>query len=259
MPGSTGDGIDLSEIRELEERLSKFRIDTSPDMTIRGNAWQGFALNTYTCDEIPESQGGGGHGPPIPTGACCYGTTCNVVSGVYCAITGGTYHGDGSPCSPNPCAEPSTSRCCLPDQSCVDETESDCADAGGLFIPGTSCDDSACTCCEIVGAFGPACDTGDFPDVCKAGPETCDGCAGETIPCDSLWLTRNEYCITCPGGGLVLCQTAVWNPITCELTITDISHDGCATCDGTTQSVENQYIPCSSLMGAFDDPFFQNN
>ncbi len=258
MPGSTGDGIDLSEIRELEERLSKFRIETSPDMTIRGNAWQGFALNTYTCDEIPESQGGGGHGPPIPTGACCYGTTCNVVSGVYCAITGGTYHGDGSPCSPNPCAEPSTSRCCLPDQSCADLTEADCTTAGGTSIPGTSCDDSACTCCTILSAFTPPCSDDDGN--CWTG-QACEGsevpCTGEIVPCDSLWLTFTQYCAdTCSQ-----CAEAHYDPLTCELSGSgDCSEPSpCGIGAGTSNTVSNPYIPCSSLMGVFDDPFFQNN
>ncbi|MBK8915578.1 MAG: lamin tail domain-containing protein [Phycisphaerales bacterium] len=41
--------------------------------------------------------------PPDPTGACCNGRTCSVVTAAVCSTGGGTYQGNGSTCSPNPC------------------------------------------------------------------------------------------------------------------------------------------------------------
>ncbi|MFH1416930.1 MAG: hypothetical protein ABII12_01400, partial [Planctomycetota bacterium] len=41
---------------------------------------------------------------PPPTGACCFGDgSCSVDSAGECIAAGGTYQGDGTGCSPNPC------------------------------------------------------------------------------------------------------------------------------------------------------------
>jgi spore coat protein A len=43
--------------------------------------------------------------PPPPTGACCLSDgTCADLSAAACATAGGTYQGDGTPCSPSPCS-----------------------------------------------------------------------------------------------------------------------------------------------------------
>jgi hypothetical protein len=43
--------------------------------------------------------------PPItdPTGACCFGTSCSILTAAACSLLGGVYQGDGTLCSPNPC------------------------------------------------------------------------------------------------------------------------------------------------------------
>jgi spore coat protein A len=38
-----------------------------------------------------------------PTGACCYSGTCGVMTAAQCASLSGTYRGDGSSCTPDPC------------------------------------------------------------------------------------------------------------------------------------------------------------
>jgi spore coat protein A len=38
------------------------------------------------------------------TGACCYGDTCEVLTPTACATLSGTYQGDGTICTPDPCA-----------------------------------------------------------------------------------------------------------------------------------------------------------
>jgi spore coat protein A len=79
--------------------------------------------------------------PAVPTGACCaVEGTCTVIeSGTSCD---GTYQGDGSDCTPNPCPQP-TGACCLPDATATCElvTEAECTGAyRGDF---SACDDQA--------------------------------------------------------------------------------------------------------------------
>jgi len=47
---------------------------------------------------------GDGSLTPPPTGACCVDTTCSVLTPSACATAGGTYKGDGTTCTPSPCA-----------------------------------------------------------------------------------------------------------------------------------------------------------
>ena len=46
--------------------------------------------------------------PPGGTGACCYAGTCGVMTAAACASLSGTYQGDGTVCTPNPCPPPGT-------------------------------------------------------------------------------------------------------------------------------------------------------
>lgn len=68
---------------------------------------------TYTWDV--EIQGAG-------TGACCVGTVCSIKAQADCT---GTYKGDGTTCSPNPCV---SGGCSKPDCNCTDKTT--CETAG---------------------------------------------------------------------------------------------------------------------------------
>ncbi len=117
-----------------------------------------------------------------------------------------------------------------------------------LVAVDTACCCGQCTSCAGDTIFHFGCDTGDFPDVCRTGPEQCDDpiCQGDTIPCDSLWLTLNEYCIDCPGSALELCSIARVDPVTCEHTVECISRDCCASCPSgsTTQMVTDRVFPC---------------
>ncbi len=90
MPAGTGQSEpDIAQIRQLEERLDNLRIEVSDDLTIRGNAWQGYALNVPEC-------------PGDVLGACCVGSECHVVTEQQCLAIGGTF--SLGTCSPNPCA-----------------------------------------------------------------------------------------------------------------------------------------------------------
>lgn len=135
--GESGTDLDLSKIRELEERLDNFRIQVDGGMTIRGSAWQGYALNSKTCEEL------GFGGTPTPgTGACCLPDgTCEEVTPGQCLLDGGTFIG-GS-CTPNPC--PATTGACCVGTDCTIETETDCTDMGGIYQgDGTDCDPNPC-------------------------------------------------------------------------------------------------------------------
>lgn len=79
------------------------------------------------------------------TGACCTGADCQELTAAECATAGGTYQGDGTVCTPNPCAVP-TGACCLTDGNCTTHTATECAAAGGAYQgDGTSCTPNPCS------------------------------------------------------------------------------------------------------------------
>ena len=45
------------------------------------------------------------YGPCTPPGACCNGTTCEVMYQSDCVAAGGVFKGEGTGCTPNPCVE----------------------------------------------------------------------------------------------------------------------------------------------------------
>ncbi len=116
MPAGTGQSEpNVTQIRKLEERLDNFRIQVSDDLTIRGNAWQGYALNVPEC-------------PGDVLGACCVGSECHVVTAQQCAAIGGTFF--GGPCDPSPCETPA-----CPTSITFNGIEFCCAcDGGGGFL-----------------------------------------------------------------------------------------------------------------------------
>lgn len=77
-----------------------------------------------------------------PTGACCYSSASGSS---YCLVTTasacfgqGTYKGDGTTCSPDPCPEP-TGACCY-GSYCIVKTAALCTSTGGVYKGnGTSC------------------------------------------------------------------------------------------------------------------------
>jgi FtsP/CotA-like multicopper oxidase with cupredoxin domain len=80
-----------------------------------------------------------------PTGACCHEDgTCEELTAADCAAASGTYHGDGSVCSTNPCQTP-TGACCHADGTCTAETAAQCTTNNGTYQgDGTSCTPNPC-------------------------------------------------------------------------------------------------------------------
>jgi hypothetical protein len=73
-------------------------------------------------------------GPPPQTGACCFiDGSCQVTTASGCASQGGTYQGDGVPCTPNPCPPPPTGACCFGTGACLEITATLCLSNGGTF------------------------------------------------------------------------------------------------------------------------------
>ncbi len=205
MPAATEQSEpDVTEIRELEERLDNFRIQVADDLTIRGNAWQGYALNVPICG-----------GPPSGVIACCFEDgSCQLLSPEQCVSSGGTI--TGGSCDPNPCGGV-TGGCCT-DGVCSILSESDCTDGGGNYLgDDTTCDDVDCSVgaccfdseCEIFSEF----DCNDIGGVYQGDGETCfpNPCPG-ACPCgflnpdDGLYYLTKTYTNTagaanCPEDG----------------------------------------------------------
>ncbi len=103
---------------------------------------------------------------PIP-GACCLPgqTNCTLLTRVECDAAGGVFHGEGVPCSPNPCIQ-LTGACCI-NGNCQVLSRARCADAGGLYQgDGTTCTPGRCGPCAACGPgphwiHNPPCPAGE--------------------------------------------------------------------------------------------------
>ncbi len=80
------------------------------------------------------------------SGACCMSdNTCQELTPTQCSSAGGTYHGDGTVCTPNPCLAP-TGACCHSDGTCTTETEAQCTSSNNTYQgDGTSCSPNPCS------------------------------------------------------------------------------------------------------------------
>jgi hypothetical protein len=76
----------------------------------------------------------------VINGACCFGAACVLATSNECALDEGTYFGDGTTCSPSPCVPPMGS-CCVPDGSCAVTAQASCA---GVWSVGGVCEPNAC-------------------------------------------------------------------------------------------------------------------
>jgi hypothetical protein len=140
--------------------------------------------------------------PPI-TGACCHGAVCTIETAASCTGSGGTYQGDGTTCSPNPCGAPPSGACCHLDGSCTIETAAGCD--GTYQGDGTTCD--GCTCCGGYSAF--------------------DGSGGKyrryDISVSGTWTrTENNTCgplLDVLTGNIATAYSAHIDPITCLVVV----------------------------------------
>lgn len=138
-----------TQLKDLREIVKNFRM-VGPGVS--GSFKKGYQVRAPDIG-TPEGGGmsgsGGGGIPPTPTGACCHlDGSCTVGTAAACSAAGGTYQGDGSPCTPNPCPEPDPEgACCYVDENCLFITQSACEASGGYFHGGP-CEPSPCIVCS---------------------------------------------------------------------------------------------------------------
>jgi len=210
-------------------------------------------------------------------GACCEPTTgsCTLQFQGDCTSQGGIWQGEASPCTPNPCPQP-TGACCKWDGTCQEGVEISTCDipAGETFFVDTLCaavepcplpPGACCTpdgfCADGETTVSCAAQGGTFLGVgaaCLEGNATCDGacCNPSSGFCTevpvTLCLGANEFQghgTACVGVGLDECPTgSCCNPDgTCTIT----TPAGCAPpsvyTDGATCGPPN---PCPQPVGA---------
>jgi hypothetical protein len=118
-------------LEHIEKAISEFRLTGAGGLGVHGSFLTGYNLFFLPEGSVGGgSAGGGGGGGGTPTGACCVGSACSITTAASCSSMGGTYHGNGVPCSPNPCAP--TGACCL-GTSCSAQTQTDCVSSGGTY------------------------------------------------------------------------------------------------------------------------------
>ncbi|MEE2912968.1 MAG: hypothetical protein VX436_04095 [Planctomycetota bacterium] len=155
----------------------------------------------FNCDGGDCSCDGGGD----PTGACCIGSNCSVMTQTDCSSAGGSYNGDNSSCNGDPCGgggcpageiEDCNGNCCpdfwVADGFCDDGTYEWNGVAIYLNCDEFDCDGGDCTDCGGGGDQTGACCLGEN---CSIGTEAdCSSSGGS-------YLGDNTSCSGNPCGG----------------------------------------------------------
>jgi hypothetical protein len=176
-----------------------------------------------------------------PTGACCQGDgTCAVLSATACSAAGGTYQGDSTVCSPNPCPQP-TGACCQADGSCTVGTAAECSAAGGTYQGNdTTCSPNPCpqptgACCQVDGSctVGTAAECSAASGTYQGGGTTCtpNPCAPPVCPgdgnCDGTINWRDiDYLIAGQNDNESAWQALFTTTPSCAFVNLDASSDG---------------------------------
>jgi hypothetical protein len=120
------------------------------DCQAGGGVYQGDGTN---CAQV-------NCGPPDPTGACCFGDSCVIITAAECNAQSGVYFGDNTTCDDaNNCLPFPVEACCFPDGACADLTVTDCSAQGGTSQgAGSLCATVGCpqptgACCVLGGCF----------------------------------------------------------------------------------------------------------
>ncbi len=98
-----------------------------------------------------------------------------------------------------------------------------------------------CTNCDFL--FPPL---SDGMGNCYAS-EQCDG-FHDAVSCDSLWLTKTEYCVGEAVDCAEVCIVQTIDPETCEIVTVEGSEEACSECvNGTVQTLSHQVFLCPEL------------
>ncbi|MCP4760078.1 MAG: hypothetical protein GY894_09550 [Planctomycetes bacterium] len=116
-----------------------------------------------------------------PSGACCFGSTCQIMALSECQELGGEYQGDDTNCSEIEC-DSGVGACCLSSGSCATVSESQCDNANGEYLgDNVVCDDEIC----LPDPVGACC----YGDTCNVMEE---------IDCNGSWLGADTDCVGTP-------------------------------------------------------------
>ncbi|MDG2476557.1 MAG: hypothetical protein P8M32_01505 [Phycisphaerales bacterium] len=215
--------------------------------------WNGVAIY-LNCAEF-NCDGGDCVCDGDPTGGCCVGTSCTVVTEAEC---GGEYLGDGSSCSGDPCggSDP-TGGCCI-GTSCSVVTEAECVNGKGTYLGDNSnCAGNPCggggggtgdTCGDAVAASegGNAFDTTGNTDSGFGEPDESQ-CAGTYLE----WAASPDFWfVWTPGSNgtasFTTCDTAsydtsmvLYEGTSCS-NLYQIACSGDAVADGSCQVYHSQ-------------------
>jgi V8-like Glu-specific endopeptidase len=177
----------------------------------------------YGCDECPagvaiflnceafNNDGGDCDGGGDPTGACCVGSSCTVETEANCSAAGGTYNGDGSSCSGDPCG-------------------------GGGGCPAGEIEDCNGNCCPADWVADGYCDDGTYewngiPIYLNCDEFGCDGgdcdCGGGGCPAGEIEDCNGNCCPeTWVGDGYCDDGTYSWNGVPIYLNCDQFGNDG---------------------------------
>lgn len=119
--------------------------------------------------------------PAAVSGACCQAGVCSVLTSAACTTAGGTYQGNGTSCSPNPCVV-SSGACCANNGTCTTTTQTACQSGGGTFQG----NDSTCASVECSIVLTPYLDALPRPAVAVPTSGQSGGAASYTLTMKEL-------------------------------------------------------------------------
>lgn len=177
-----GDGSDCSGYSSL----LTVDVSSGSNYLIRVGGWDGSATGSGQLSLALE-------GVPDPTGACCVGSSCSVGTAAECANAGGTYQGDDTNCSGDPCYIPPPTGACCVGSNCSVGTEDECNSAGGNYLgDDTDCSGDPC----YVPPTGACCIGSD----CSVGTQdACNSAGGDYLGDDTD--CSGDPCYTPPATG----------------------------------------------------------
>ena len=140
-------------------------------------------------------------GTLIPTGACCVGETCSVLTEAACTAQSGVYQGDDVACGSSTCSSATPTGACCTGEVCAVMAAAACTAQSGTYKgDGTGCGPSPCTqaqpatgaccvgqTCSVLTAAACAAQSGTYQgDSVACGSSTCSSatptgacCVGE--------------------------------------------------------------------------------
>jgi hypothetical protein len=131
-----GDGPTIPSCQNYASAVEGITVTSGQTYWVRIGGWQGATgAGTMHLNFNGSSE---------PTGSCCIGIDCLVLTDAQCVAMGGAYNGDGATCFNNPCESSNVGACCV-GGNCTVGTEADCDAASGIYFGhGSNCSGNPC-------------------------------------------------------------------------------------------------------------------